>query len=116
RREKFIRFGGRNGGDGGDGGSVYLVADAGLNTLADFRFQRLYRAERGQNGMGSNCTGRSGADLFIKVPVGTVVADEDTGEVLGDLVSEGQRLLVAKGGRGGLGNTHFKSSTNRAPR
>lgn len=116
RREKFIPFGGPNGGDGGDGGSVYLVADAGLNTLADFRFQRLYRAERGQNGMGSDCTGRSGADLFIKVPVGTVVADEDTGEVLGDLVRDGQRLLVAKGGRGGLGNTHFKSSTNRAPR
>lgn len=116
RREKFIPFGGPDGGDGGGGGSVYLVADSGLNTLADFRYNRLYRAERGQNGMGRDCTGKSGADLFIRVPIGTVVTDEDTEEVLGDLVAAEQRLLVAKGGRGGLGNTHFKSSTNRAPR
>lgn len=116
RREKFIPFGGPNGGDGGGGGSVYLVADGSLNTLVDFRYNRLHRAERGQNGMGRDCTGKSGADLFVRVPIGTVVTDEDTGEVLGDLVAADQRLLVAKGGRGGLGNTRFKSSTNRAPR
>src|SRR5690606_37536517 len=89
---------------------------SGLNTLADFRYNRLYRAERGQGGMGRDRTGKSGADLLIRVPIGTVVTDEDTGEELGDLVAADQRLLVARGGRGGLGNTHFKSSTNRAPR
>ncbi len=116
RREKYIPFGGPDGGDGGDGGSIYLVANAELNTLADYRFTRLFRAERGQNGMSSNCTGRSGADLIIVVPVGTVAHDADTGESIGDLVKSGQRLLVAQGGFHGLGNTRYKSSTNRAPR
>ncbi|HXH03948.1 MAG TPA: Obg family GTPase CgtA [Candidatus Competibacteraceae bacterium] len=116
RREKFIPFGGPDGGDGGDGGSVYLIADADLNTLADYRYTRLFRAERGQNGMGGNCTGKSGADLYIQVPVGTVASDADSGEVIGDLVRAGQTLLVARGGFHGLGNTRFKSSTNRTPR
>ena len=115
RREKYIPKGGPNGGDGGDGGSVYLVAESGLNTLADFRFHRDFRAERGQNGLGSCCTGKSGQDLEVKVPIGTVVHDADTGELIGDLVEDGQRLLVAKGGFHGLGNTRFKSSTNRTP-
>jgi GTP-binding protein len=116
RREKYIPKGGPDGGDGGDGGSVYLVADSGLNTLADFRFQRRYNAQRGQNGMGSNCTGKSGEDLDVKVPVGTVVRDLETQELIGDIVKHGQRLLVAKGGFHGLGNARFKSSVNRAPR
>ncbi len=116
RREKYIPKGGPDGGDGGDGGSVYLQGDTGLNTLADFRFQRSYRAERGQNGMGSNCTGKSGEDLIIPVPVGTLVRDAGTGEIIGDVVQAGQRLLVAKGGFHGLGNARFKSSTNRTPR
>lgn len=116
RREKYIPKGGPDGGDGGDGGSVYLVADTGLNTLADFRYQKSFQAERGQNGMGSNCTGKSGEDLVIKVPVGTLVRDSDTQEVIGDVVRTGEPLLVAKGGFHGLGNTRFKSSTNRTPR
>ena len=116
RREKYIPFGGPNGGDGGNGGSIYLVTDTGLNTLADFRYQRSYRAENGQNGMGRECTGKSGEDLYVRVPVGTVVFDADTGEQIGDLVDPEQTLLVAKGGKHGLGNVHFKSSTNRAPR
>ncbi len=116
RREKYIAFGGPDGGDGGDGGSVYLRVDSGLNTLADFRYARQFRAERGQNGMGRQRTGRSGEDLYIKVPLGTVVRDGDTGELIGDLVGEGQTLLVAQGGYHGLGNTRYKSSTNRAPR
>jgi GTP-binding protein len=116
RREKYIPFGGPDGGDGGDGGSVYLQADADLNTLADYRFTRRFRAERGQNGRGANCTGRSGADLTVTVPVGTMVHDADTGELIGDLVEPGQRLLVARGGFHGLGNTRYKSSINRAPR
>ena len=116
RREKYIPKGGPDGGDGGDGGSVYLLADSGLNTLADFRFQRDYRAQRGQNGMGSDCTGRKGEDKTVKVPIGTVVRDAETGELIGDLVEDGQLLLVAKGGIHGLGNARFKSSTNRAPR
>ena len=116
RREKFIPFGGPDGGDGGDGGSVYLVADAGLNTLVDFRYQRSFKAERGQGGMGRNRTGRSGADLLIPVPEGTVVYDAGSGEMLGDLVAHGDRLRVAQGGFHGLGNTRYKSSTNRAPR
>ncbi len=115
RREKYVPKGGPDGGDGGDGGSVYLQGDTGLNTLADFRFQRAYRAERGTNGMGANCTGKSGADLIVQVPVGTLVHDADTGEMIGDVVKEGQRLLVAKGGFHGLGNARFKSSTNRTP-
>jgi GTP-binding protein len=116
RREKFIPRGGPDGGDGGDGGSVILVADEGLNTLIDFRSRRVFRAERGQDGMGRNRTGRSGRDLLVRVPVGTRVGDVDTGEEIGDLTAQGQRLCVARGGRHGLGNVHFKSSTNRAPR
>ena len=116
RREKYVPRGGPDGGDGGDGGSVVLVADDNLNTLVDFRHQRGYTAQRGENGRGSDCTGKSGEDLLVRVPVGTVVTDEDTGEVLGDLARAGQRLVVAKGGFHGLGNTRFKSSTNRAPR
>ena len=116
RREKYIPFGGPDGGDGGDGGSVYFVADENLNTLIDFRYERDYRAKRGENGSGGNCTGKSGEDLYIRVPVGTTVIDQDTEEVIGDLVEAEQVLMVAKGGWHGLGNTRFKSSTNRAPR
>lgn len=116
RREKYIPFGGPDGGDGGDGGSVFLEADSGLNTLVDFRHTRRFRAQRGENGKGRNCTGKSGEDLVVRVPVGTVVIDYDTAEQIGDLVAAGERLCVAQGGRGGLGNTRFKSSTNRAPR
>ncbi len=116
RREKYIPLGGPDGGDGGDGGSVYLQADKDLNTLADFRHIRFYQAERGQNGMGRNMTGKAGEDLSIAVPVGTLAYDEETGELIGDLVSDGEHLLVAQGGFHGLGNTRFKSSTNRAPR
>lgn len=115
RREKFIPKGGPDGGDGGDGGSVYLVADSALNTLIDFRFQRRYRAQSGEQGRGSNCTGKAGEDLLIRVPVGTTVIDTDTQEVIADIVEEGVQVLVAQGGRRGLGNTRFKSSTNRAP-
>jgi len=116
RREKFIPLGGPDGGDGGRGGSVWLVADEGLNTLVDFRHQRHFKAQRGQNGMGSQMYGRGGEDNAIRVPVGTVVSNIDTDEVIGDLTADGQRLLVAQGGKGGLGNIHFKSSVNRAPR
>ncbi len=116
RREKYIPFGGPNGGDGGDGGSVYLEADRNLNTLVDFRFTKHYRAQNGQSGMGQQKTGAAGKDLVIMVPVGTKVTDIDSLEVLGDLTEHGQRLLVAKGGRHGLGNVHFKSSRNRTPR
>src|SRR3972149_5907830 len=116
RREKFIPLGGPDGGDGGDGGSVYLVAERSLNTLIDFRYQRRYQAQRGENGRGANCTGKGGADLVIPVPVGTLVYEQDTQELMGDLVEPGQRMLVARGGWHGLGNARFKSSTNRAPR
>lgn len=116
RREKYIEKGGPDGGDGGHGGSVYLVADVGVNTLADFRFARKFKAENGQPGSGRNKTGKSGADLEVIVPVGTVVHEIDTGEIIGDLTDAGQRVMVAEAGRGGLGNTRFKSSTNRAPR
>jgi GTP-binding protein len=116
RREKYIERGGPDGGDGGRGGSVYLVAKAGTNTLADFRVMRKYRAESGQPGGGQNKSGKSGNDLDVIVPCGTVVHEVDTGELIGDLTDAGQRLKVAEGGRGGLGNTHFKSSVNRAPR
>lgn len=116
RREKYVPLGGPDGGDGGDGGSVYLMASNNLNTLADFRFHRVFRAERGQNGSSGNRTGRHGADCIIQVPRGTVVRDADTGEFLGDLTQEGQRLLVARGGFHGIGNARFKSSINRAPR
>ena len=116
RREKYVARGGPDGGDGGHGGGVYLVADQSLNTLADFRVARKFRAENGQPGAGRNMTGKSGDDLEVRVPVGTVVHDVDTGELICDLTEEEQRQLVAEGGRGGLGNTRFKSSTNRAPR
>jgi len=116
RREKYVPFGGPDGGDGGDGGSILLVADSGINTLADFRFQRRYRAEKGGSGAGRNCTGKGGSDLRVPVPVGTAVYDRDTDELIGDLVAAGQELMVARGGTGGRGNTRFKSSTNRAPR
>lgn len=116
RREKYIEKGGPDGGDGGDGGSVYMEADEALNTMVDYRFQRAYRAENGEPGRGRNCTGKSGEDLVLKVPVGTTVIDEDSGEILGDLSTVGQQLKVAQGGFHGLGNTRFKSSTNRAPR
>ncbi len=116
RREKYVERGGPDGGDGGDGGSVFLVATGGTNTLADFRVARKFRAASGQPGAGSNRTGKSGEDLDVQVPVGTVVHDVDTDEVLGDLAQAGARLKVAEGGRGGYGNMRFKSSTNRAPR
>ncbi|HRQ65413.1 MAG TPA: GTPase ObgE [Xanthomonadaceae bacterium] len=116
RREKFIPFGGPDGGDGGDGGSVWLVGDEGLNTLIDFRHQRRFRAQRGVNGMSRQMYGKSGDDIEVRVPVGTVVVNVETDEVIGDITVHGQRLLVAQGGKGGKGNVHFKSSTNRAPR
>ena len=116
RREKFIPLGGPDGGDGGDGGHVWLVADNNLNTLVDFRFERQFAAQRGENGQGSERTGKRGQDRELKVPVGTRAIDEATLEVIGDLSREGQRLLVAMGGRRGVGNVRFKSSTNRAPR
>ena len=116
RREKFVPLGGPDGGDGGKGGDVWLVADENLNTLVDFRHEKSFRAQRGENGMGSQRYGKGGEDALIVVPVGTVVHNVQTDEVIGDLTSHGQRLLVARGGRGGLGNMHFKSSINRAPR
>lgn len=116
RREKYIPRGGPDGGDGGDGGSIYLEADPNLNTLADFRYTRRFKAPRGEDGRGRQMTGKSGEDLVIRVPPGTVVSVADTGELMGDLTVEGQRLCVARGGHHGLGNIHFKSSTNRAPR
>lgn len=116
RREKYIAKGGPDGGDGGDGGSVILEADMSLNTMVDYRFQRAYRADSGKSGGGQNCTGRSGDDMLLKVPVGTTIIDEDSAEVLGDLSVQGEQLIVARGGFHGLGNTRFKSSTNRAPR
>jgi len=116
RREKFIPKGGPDGGDGGDGGSVYVIADQNLNTLADFRFKRTHKAERGTDGMGKNRTGKSGEDYYIKVPVGTSIYDINTKEILGDVTQDGQSLLVAKGGFHGLGNSRYKSSVNRAPR
>ena len=116
RREKYVPFGGPDGGDGGRGGSVYLEGESGLNTLVDFRHKRKYKAQNGQGGSGRNMTGKSGEDIVIRVPLGTVVRDEESGELLGEVTEQGQRLLVAQGGKGGLGNVHFKSSTNRAPR
>lgn len=116
RREKYIPFGGPDGGDGGDGGDLYLLADDQVNTLIDFRYKRHYKAERGENGRGKLCSGARGEDLVIKVPVGTEAWDNDTDELIGDLVNHGDKLLVAKGGWHGLGNARYKSSTNRAPR
>ena len=116
RREKYIPKGGPDGGDGGDGGDVYLVADENLNTLIDYRFEKSFRAERGQNGQSRDCTGKRGQDIIVKVPVGTRVIDQGTGETLGDMTRHEQKLMVAKGGWHGLGNTRFKSSVNRTPR
>src|SRR5579862_8767393 len=116
RREKFVPFGGPDGGDGGHGGSVFLRAASGINTLADFRIERTFKAGHGEPGSANDCTGRGGADLYVPVPIGTVVRDADTEEVLGDLTRDGQELLVARGGKGGWGNQRFKSSTNRSPR
>lgn len=116
RREKFIENGGPNGGDGGDGGSIYIEAFANLNTLVDYRYTRRFQAPNGDKGGSTDCTGAKGEDLILPVPIGTTVIDAGTQEVIGDLVRAGQRLLVAQGGWHGLGNTRFKSSTNRAPR
>ena len=116
RREKFIPFGGPDGGDGGKGADIYLVGVEGINTLADFRFNRTYKGPHGQPGSSNDCTGAGGEDLVVPVPIGTVVTDVDTEEQLGDVTAAGQRLLVAKGGKGGWGNARFKTSTNRTPR
>jgi GTP-binding protein len=116
RREKFIPEGGPNGGDGGHGGSVYVIGDNNLNTLVDFRYQRLHRAQSGQPGMGRDMTGRCGDDLIIRIPVGTRVFDQDSNELIGEVLEHNQRLLIASGGFRGLGNTRFKSSVNRTPR
>ena len=116
RREKNIPFGGPDGGDGGRGGSVFAVADRNINTLVEFRFARVFKAQKGENGRGAQCYGKGGEDLIVRVPVGTVFTDVNSGEVVADLTEDGQTVCLAKGGRGGLGNLHFKSSTNRAPR
>ncbi len=116
RREKYIPKGGPDGGDGGGGGSVILVADEALNTLSDYRYKMTFRAENGEPGRGRDCSGKGGEDLLLKVPVGTVAFDNETQEIIGDLTRPDERLLIAQGGRGGLGNVHFKSSTNRSPR
>jgi GTPase len=116
RREKYVPFGGPDGGDGGRGGSVYAVADENINTLVEFRFVKRYQAQHGERGGSSDCYGKGGDDIELRMPVGTQVLDMDTEEVVADLTRHGQRVLVAKGGKGGLGNLHFKSSVNRAPR
>lgn len=116
RREKFVPRGGPDGGDGGRGGSIYAIADSNINTLIDYRYARIHRAKNGENGMGSDCYGRGAADIELRMPVGTVITDADSCELLADLDHHGQRALIARGGVGGLGNLHFKSSTNRAPR
>ena len=116
RREKFIEYGGPDGGDGGNGGSIMLVADANLNTLIDFRFKQHFKAERGQNGMGKKKTGKSGKDLILKVPVGTQIFEEDNNTLIEDLTKSKQKIIIANGGKSGLGNVRFKSSTNRSPR
>ncbi len=116
RREKYVPKGGPDGGDGGDGGDVYVLADDNTNTLVDYRFTRRYDAKRGENGSSRNCSGKGADDIYLVVPIGTTIIDMETDEVIGDLTEKGQELLVAKGGEGGLGNTHFKSSTNQAPR
>jgi GTP-binding protein len=116
RREKFVEYGGPNGGDGGRGGDVWVEAVPGLNTLIDYRYQQHFKAQNGEHGMGSQRTGKDGTDVVLKVPVGTEILDEDNETVIADLTYEGQRFLLAKGGNGGWGNLHFKSSTNQAPR
>ena len=116
RREKFVEFGGPDGGDGGDGGSIILSAQENLNTLIDFRFKQHFKAERGQNGMGKKKTGKNGKDLILKIPIGTQIFEEDNNTLIDDLTKIGQKIVIAKGGKKGLGNVRFKSSTNRAPR
>lgn len=116
RREKFIPKGGPSGGDGGHGGSIYAIADRNINTLVDYRFARLHRAKKGENGRGSDCYGKGADDIVLRMPVGTVITNAATGDTIADLERHEQRVLLAKGGTGGLGNLHFKSSTNRAPR
>jgi len=116
RREKFVEFGGPDGGDGGDGGSIVFVANKNLNTLIDFRYQQHFKAQKGENGKGKKQTGRSGKDLLIKVPVGTQIFEEDNNTLIEDLTKSEQKIIIANGGKGGLGNVRFKSSTNRAPR
>ncbi|MGA0023470.1 MAG: Obg family GTPase CgtA [Burkholderiales bacterium] len=116
RREKFVPRGGPDGGDGGRGGSIYAVADRNINTLIDYRYARIHRAKNGQKGMGSDCFGRAAPDIVLRMPVGTVISDQETGEILFDLARDGEQVTLAQGGSGGLGNLHFKSSTNRAPR
>ena len=116
RHEKYKEFGGPDGGDGGRGGHVYAIADASLNTLVDFRFTRRFEAERGEHGKGSDMFGVKGDDIILKMPVGTIIADAETGEVLHELLQPGEQVTIAKGGDGGFGNMHYKSSTNRAPR
>jgi GTP-binding protein len=116
RREKYVPRGGPDGGDGGSGGSIFAVADRNINTLIDYRYARIHRAHRGGNGRGADQYGRGADDIVLRMPVGTVITDADSGERIADLAADGARVLVAKGGKGGLGNLHFKSSTNRAPR
>jgi GTP-binding protein len=116
RREKFVPKGGPSGGDGGTGGSVWIVANRSLNTLYHLQFQREWKGSRGQHGMGSNCSGHDGADVTVELPIGSVVRDKSTGEVIADLANEGEKILVAKGGRGGWGNQHFATATRQAPR
>ena len=116
RREKYVPKGGPSGGDGGRGGSIYAIADRNLNTLIDFRYTRIFRAERGENGMSADCYGHGGEDMVLRMPVGTVISDLETGEPIADLDRDGKQILIAQGGKGGLGNIHFKSSTNRAPK
>ena len=116
RREKYVPRGGPDGGDGGRGGSIYAIADANLNTLIDYRYTRIFRAKSGENGRGRDQNGRGAEDVMLRVPVGTVIRDSETGETVADLASDGERALLARGGKGGLGNLNFKSSVNRAPR
>ncbi|MBS3916521.1 MAG: GTPase ObgE [Sulfuritalea sp.] len=116
RREKYVPKGGPSGGDGGRGGSIWAIADCNLNTLIDFRYMRIFRAERGENGMSADCYGHGGEDMILRMPVGTVISDLETGELIADLDHDGKKVLIAQGGKGGLGNIRFKSSTNRAPR
>src|SRR5512141_2579754 len=116
RREKFVPRGGPDGGDGGHGGSIFAVADRNINTLIDYRYARIHRAKGGENGRGADQYGRGAEDIVLRVAVGTVITDAQSGEVIADLAKDGERTLLARGGKGGLGNIHFKSSVNRAPR
>jgi GTPase len=116
RREKFVPFGGPDGGDGGRGGTVYAVADRNINTLIDYRYARKHLARNGENGRGADCYGKGGDDIVLRMPVGTIITDMESGELIADLTEHGQQITIAEGGQGGLGNLHFKSSTNRAPR